>query len=522
MSSPLSESPYRRRAFLLVAVVLILRLIYVALFAVNPAGDEAYYWDWGRQLDYGYYSKPPFIAWLYAFVDWVGGGSLFAIRASAVILGTLSLLILFRLTEDLFDAKTAWFALLLGITAPANSVLSFFLTIDAPLVMCWSLALFAFHRYLSGKGGTGYLWLLFFSLAIGHLSKQMMMIFPVLAILFLLIHRETRPLLRRGGLWAALLGSFLALTPPLVWNAQNDWITFEHTSHHFEVIEEEGNVVLERAEDFLSFIGTQLGVIGPAVGVILLSVSLVALPQLRRLSRSFRFLLVFGALPLAGMLLLALRQGLQPNWPAVFYISGMALTAAWYRGMIPLSWPPKSWQKLFPVAIAMNLVFVTYFYAGPLIFQIAGKPGHTADPNRRLLGHDLVAAEVQKIRETIPDATDLFLIASGHRDVVSHLAFCLPDQPHVYHFSDQPGIRSQYDLWPNPSEAGFNGKDGLIVVPNSSAMPAALKKHFEETEKVGEFEVPFGWDRSRKYSVFRGVSLTGWPHLSPPDSSKIH
>ena len=80
---------YQRRALLLVGVVLVLRLIYAALFAKNPIGDEAYYWDWSRQLDYGYYSKPPFIAWLYGFVDWIGQGSLFAIRATAAVLGTL-------------------------------------------------------------------------------------------------------------------------------------------------------------------------------------------------------------------------------------------------------------------------------------------------------------------------------------------------------------------------------------------------------------------------------------------------
>lgn len=520
MSSLLSDSLYHRRAILLVAGVLVFRLLYAALFAVNPAGDEAYYWDWGRQLDYGYYSKPPFIAWLYALVDRVGGGDLFAFRATAALLGTASSLILYRLVFDLFDARTAWVALLLGVTAPANSVLSFFLTIDAPLVLCWSIALFTFHGYVSGRSGNGILVLLFLALGAGHLSKQMMMIFPLLAILFLSLHSETRPLLRRGKLLLALFGSYLALAPPLIWNARNDWITFQHTSHHFEVIDEGGNVFLERAEDFLSFLATQLGVLGPAVGVILLSVCLGLLPQIRKLPTSFRFLLVFGAVPLVVMLLLALRQGLQPNWPAVFYVSGMGLTAAWYRGMITLAWPPPSWRKLFPIAIAMNLFLVAYFYAGPLLFAAAGQAGHTADPNRRLLGHDRVAAEVQKIRDQQADAETLFLVATGHRDVVSHLAFGLPDQPRVYHFSDQPGIRSQYDLWNNPSADGRDGSDGLILVTGSSYFPALLKKHFEETEKLGEFEITFSPDLSRNYSVFRGHSLRGWPEIPVPESQE--
>lgn len=513
MSPYSSASHYHRRAALLILGVLVFRLIYAAIFAVNPAGDEAYYWDWGRQLDYGYYSKPPFIAWLYAFVDWVGGGSLFAIRATAAILTALSLFVFYRLIIDLFDVRLAWLALILAITAPANSVLSFFLTIDAPLVLCWSTALFAFHRYSSERGGTGSLVLLFCSLAIGHLSKQMMMVFPILAVIFLCLEKDTRRLLRRPGLLFALFGSFLSLAPPLIWNAQNDWITFQHTRHHFEVLEEPGNVFLERGEDFLSFLATQLGVIGPAIGVILLSVALVLLPRVARAKRPLRFLIVFASLPLAGMLLLALRQVLQPNWPAVFYVAGMGLTAAWYGGLLEMKWPPKSWRKLFPIAVSMNLLLVAFFYAGPPVFALLGKSGNTADPNRRILGHDLVAAEVETLRQTQEDSAELFLVASGHRDVVSHLAFGLPDQPRVFHLTDRPGIRSQYDLWDNPSEAGFEGRDGLVIVPNSSYFPASLQKHFEEVVKLGEFEVPLSYDRKRKYSVFRGNTLQGWPEI---------
>ena len=47
---------------LLLGVVLF-RLVYVCFFVrqFDLAGDEAYYWDWGRRLDWGYFSKPPMI-----------------------------------------------------------------------------------------------------------------------------------------------------------------------------------------------------------------------------------------------------------------------------------------------------------------------------------------------------------------------------------------------------------------------------------------------------------------------------
>src|SRR5690606_23776979 len=124
-------------------------------------------------------------------------------------------------------------------------------------------ALWMLWRFLSGEGKTGTLDILFLALGIGHLCKQMMMVFPLITVIFLVLHQETRPFLRRSALWLTLLGSYLALIPPLVWNARHGWITFKHTSHHFEVKNEGGHLIIERLEDFLSFIGTQFGVLSP-------------------------------------------------------------------------------------------------------------------------------------------------------------------------------------------------------------------------------------------------------------------
>lgn len=507
---------FQRRAIILVGIVLLLRLLYAALFAINPIGDEAYYWDWGRQPDYGYYSKPPFIAWLYAFVDWVGQGSLFAIRATAAVLGTLSILILFKLTESLFDARTGWLAVLLSLAAPANAALSFFLTIDAPLLICWSIALWMFWRYITGEGKTGTLLTLFLSLAVGHLCKQMMMIFPLLALIFLASHRETRPFLRRPSLWMVLLGSYLSLIPPLVWNAQHDWITFEHTSHHFEVKNEGGSYVIERLKDFLSFVGTQFGVLSPGTAFVLFSLCLTGLPLFGKVSKPARYLLSFGAIPIVMMLLIALRQGMQPNWPAVFYVSGIVLTAGWYGGKFQFGCPPASWRRLFPVTIAVGVILTSYFYFAPMVFEALGRSGHKADPNRRLLGYDLVAKEFEVLRRSVPGSDDHFLVALGHRDFTSQLAFGLPDQPRVYLWDSDGIITSQYEMWNNPLEDGFEGKDGLVLLPVSSELPDAFVAAFESVSKVGEFAVNFGYDRKISVSVFRGMHLKSWPESPPP------
>src|SRR5678816_3966763 len=39
---------------------------------IDMSEDEAHYWEWSRHLDYGYYSKPPGIAWVFWVAQRVG------------------------------------------------------------------------------------------------------------------------------------------------------------------------------------------------------------------------------------------------------------------------------------------------------------------------------------------------------------------------------------------------------------------------------------------------------------------
>lgn len=534
----MSQHSYAKRAVWLIAGTLLFRLVHAWLLPTNLAGDEAYYWDWGRRLDWGYYSKPPFIAWFYALVDWIGGGSLFGVRAASALLGAAGQVVLYRLATLLFDKETAWTTLLLSLAAPATSALSFFLTIDAPLVLFWLLALWFFWRWVSDIRPGLSLLLLVPVLGLGHLTKQMMLVFPVLAVIFLALEPDTRQRLRRPSFWLAILGSLLFLLPPLLWNARHDWITLQHTGHHFESgAGDGGSVLVERATAFLEFLGTQLGVLSPVTAVVLYVLALGGLRKLFRrgssvgssggkkspLERRERFLVVFCGLPLAAMLLLALRQKLQPNWPAVFYLAGILLMAAWVVSLFRRAPDPESARRrrrvFHGLIVASLLTLVSFFYFGGALFQLAGKEGHKADPNRRLLGHDRLAAEFQQLREGVPGWREHFVAALNHRDLTSHLAFHLPDQPEVFRYEGSGEVRSQYELWPDPAEAGWLGKDGLFLSRGRARLPRPLRDCFDEIELVGRFEVRYGYDRSAEYSVYRGIGLRSWPGKSPGGDS---
>ena len=76
------------RAAMLAGVLAItgLRLLWLALQPADLYPDEAQYWIWSQQLAFGYYSKPPLVAWLIRLTTGLFGDSEFAIRLSAPLL----------------------------------------------------------------------------------------------------------------------------------------------------------------------------------------------------------------------------------------------------------------------------------------------------------------------------------------------------------------------------------------------------------------------------------------------------
>ena len=69
---------------------------------LSLTGDEAYYWEWSRQLDWSYLSKPPMIALLIRGSCELLGNTMPAVRLPAVLLGPGSAWLLFVLARRLF------------------------------------------------------------------------------------------------------------------------------------------------------------------------------------------------------------------------------------------------------------------------------------------------------------------------------------------------------------------------------------------------------------------------------------
>src|SRR2546423_4263856 len=94
----------------LVGALTLIRLIGLKFSVVDLFYDESQYWAWSRELAFGYYSKPPLLAWIIALAEGVCGGTEACVRAPAPILYFGTSLLVYAVARTLYDERVAFFA----------------------------------------------------------------------------------------------------------------------------------------------------------------------------------------------------------------------------------------------------------------------------------------------------------------------------------------------------------------------------------------------------------------------------
>jgi len=298
----------------ILAAVVVVRAVVIATAPVDLAGDEAYYWDWSRRLALGYFSKPPAIAWIMALAGWLGHDSVFGLRMAANLMTGGAAIFVFLLGRSVYGVPAGFLAGVAFLATPATAALGFLMTIDAPLVLCWSAALyFAWRLLIRDEASPVRTLALVLSIALGMLAKQMMMLFPLLLLVFVCLHAPLRDRLRRPGFWFVILAPYLALLAPLGWNFRHDWITVRQTAAHFG-----GNAdsMARMFRHITEFVLAEAVLVTPVGYILVLAIALFGLAAWPRLSAAERYLTIFGAPGLLATLAMTATQHVNANWPS--------------------------------------------------------------------------------------------------------------------------------------------------------------------------------------------------------------
>lgn len=509
------------KRFLTVLVCLTLwRLLYLCLAPLDLSPDEAYYWDWSRQLAPGYYSKPPMVAWINALSTGALGNRAWVVRLPAALLSAVALWALYQTARTLFDSRTAFWAAVISVASAGTALLGLVMTIDAPLMCFWVLTLLFVAKAVKDSEGALRWWLLagIFG-GLGFLSKQMLASMPPAVFAFLAVSKTKRRLLATPGPYLFAVLTIGALAPVLYWNWQNDWITLQHTGHHFE---HHGHSILFGLQTFLEFVLSQLFVFSPVMVVLLCVLSFGIFRRFSRISDEVRLLFFTGPLPLLFVALISLRQRTHPNWPAVYYASSSILLAAWFcRDLGPVLEPSRRWRRLFKPGVIIGAALAGVLYLAPFVYSLTPLRGSSVDPLRRLWGWRELGIEVGQRITDVPRPDKTFLLF-GQRQPASAVAFYAPGQPEVYMMSSAYGnVSNQYDIWGGPIDK--TGWDALLIIDLKprQTLPPRLLDLFERVEEQDPIVAPPGKESARSYHVFLGTKMKSWPREAIPPTPRF-
>jgi len=315
----------------LLGALTLLRLIVLFASPSELGFDEAQYWAWSREFAFGYFTKPPLIAWIIGIETRLCGSGAACVRAASPLFHFGTALVLAALARRLYGPRTGfWTGIFYGIM-PAVALSSFLMTTDVFLLFFWSLALYTLIAHverpsLAAAIGFG------LATGIGLYAKYAMIYLPLMAIIAAFALPELRRALLRREAALALLIILAVIAPNLWWNATNGFATFEHTGDNIGWSLSRINPV--RGFEFL---GAQFGVAGP----ILFGAMIAALFRRAETERPEidRLLLWLSWPVLLAITLQGFLSRANANWGATAYPAGIILATALivgYRRQAPL------------------------------------------------------------------------------------------------------------------------------------------------------------------------------------------
>ena len=420
---------------------------------INLFFDEAYYYGWSQSLDWGYYSKPPMVAWIIRVTTDLFGASEWAIKISAPLLYSCTALIIYSLGKQLDSLKAGLYAALLFISMPLVSFNSLFITTDAPLLFFWASALWVF---LKAQQNNDWQWWILAGLlgGLGLLSKYTFILFPTGFLLYALLSEEGKKLLANFRFWVACTLAITILTPKLWWNYNHDFISFQHTAE----ISEQGDSQFSLSR-FIEFLLMQFLVFGPITMIGLL----IGIKKERNEKTKLLWALFIPIFAVISFQALSAKANI--NWGAPAYITG-SLIAAIVLAKFQL-------KKTLITALSVNLVMMIGFYHYEKIQSWMGiEPNTNNTPFTRIQGW----AEVSdKLAPTLNQYQDIE-IASDSRKVAAYIGYYRePKNLNARALNLNGHIESQYELLYGLESGDKNSY--LFVSENLKAKQ--LSKYFE-------------------------------------------
>ena len=351
-----ARAAFDRATLAFLGVLIVLTWLRVEALRLNPVGlyfDEAQYWMWSQTFDWGYFTKPPLIAWVIgATTALTGSDAEWAIRLGAPIAHALAAIALFALGRSMYGAWAGFWAGVGYLTIPGVVFSANIISTDALLLPLWSLALFSMWRLVVTRS---WVWAIALGLfvGVGALAKYAMLYFILCTAMAARWMPSLRTALGSGRGIVAFLIVLAVLAPNIWWNYEHGFATARHTASNARFDASD----MFNFDELIEFIGGQAGVLGPVIFLVLIGTGFRAWRRSSGLSDEDKFLISYILPPLLIVSAIAFISRANANWAAVAYPGALL----WVTGSLFATRNGRRW--LVAATVINVLMGVGFFYA---------------------------------------------------------------------------------------------------------------------------------------------------------------
>jgi len=453
------------------ALILCFALARVGLaYALGFGVDEAYTVAVSRRLSLSYFDHPPLHQWLAHFAALLlgEGGSA---RLPFIALFAATGWLMFVLTRKLFGARAGVLAVFALNASPFFLVSAGgWIVPDGPLLFALAAAAIVFARlFFDGPepGAARRLWLAGgFWLGLAGLSKYSAAFAPLGLVAFMALSPRQRHWLAHPAPYLAALLCLAVISPVIVWNARNDWVSFA-----FQGARGAPGAAWRPAQVGEMVLGQIVWlapwIFAPLFGAVIAAARRVRSDERRLflLCLSLPPILLFSLTPLWGAR--GLPHWPMPGWFFVYPLLGAWLSEGWARRADLRRWAIGSTALLGAVALALAAHAATGW-----ITRLIPLPRGVVDSTREALGWDRLA--LSPLLDGRDETGPAFVVSTKWSEGGKMAMAFGPTMPVIVYSDDPRGMAFLDD------SARFVAKDAVIIVQQSklSSVAATFQPFF--------------------------------------------
>ncbi|MCB0696950.1 MAG: glycosyltransferase family 39 protein [Chitinophagaceae bacterium] len=387
--------------------------------------DEAYYWKYAQDLQWGYFDHPPVVA---AMIK--PGYRLFQNELGVRLLFVLSSIGFLYLMEMLVRPQKLLRFYLVLASIGAFHFLGFLALPDMPLLFFSASFLYLYKKYLATDG-----WIVSILLAVNATLLLLSKYHGILLIGFTVLSNPA--LLKRKTFWLIALLSVNLFIPHIRWQIAHDFPSLK-----YHLYERSGGTY--HIEYTLNYLLSVLLVFGPVAGIVLAWHAIKANTRLSTFDHTLKTILI-GTL--VFFLAMTFKGRAEANWVAIALIPALVLG---YKHIEHKDWFPRFTSYTF--GISLVLIFIIRFY---IVYDVLpDKPVFAYIKNKLHHTHSWAKAVEEKAGDKPVVFMNKYQYAALYEFYTGNEAISL---------NNRMGRKNQYNIWKD--ELQIQGKD-VMIIPN--------------------------------------------------------